>query len=154
MALEERFGRLVELIRAVRNNRQERGMPANARPFVTIGGLGTPLTDAEISTVASSTNSQVSREGATPSVDPSAVVGPYRLWVIAPGVEQQPRDLESELEEARLMVRRSQELLAKPGFVDKAPRGVVEKERARLKEREDRLKLLETEPRKGQDVIE
>ena len=43
------------------------------------------------------------------------------------------------------MLTRSRELLAKPGFADKAPKEVVEKEKARLREREERLKLLEAE---------
>lgn len=54
----------------------------------------------------------------------------------------------NELAEAQEMLKRSRELLAKPGFVDKAPKDVVDKERARLKEREERLKLLESERRK------
>ena len=147
-AMEDRFGTLVELIRAIRNNRQERGMPPSIRPTVTIGGSGVRLTDAEIKTVASSTNSEVSLEGATPAIDPSAIVGTYRLWVVAPGVEEQSRDLERELAEAREMLQRSRDLLAKAGFADKAPKEVVLREKAKLQEREERLKLLEAELRK------
>ena len=53
--------------------------------------------------------------------------------------------LDRELDEARQMLQRSRELLAKPGFADKAPKEVVEKERAKLREREERLNLLEAE---------
>jgi len=53
--------------------------------------------------------------------------------------------LERELAEARQMLSRSRDLLAKPGFAEKAPRDVVQKEKAKLKEREERLKLLEAE---------
>src|SRR5439155_27010397 len=42
----------------------------------------------------------------------------------------------------------TRDLLAKPGFADKAPKDVVEKEKKKLKEREDRMKLLEAEMRK------
>jgi len=70
-----------------------------------------------------------------------------RLVVERDETEQRAR-LGRELEEARQVLTRSRELLAKPGFADKAPKDVVEKERARLKEREDRLKLLETELKK------
>jgi valyl-tRNA synthetase len=45
------------------------------------------------------------------------------------------------------MLERSRELLAKPGFADKAPKDVVEREKARLKEREERVKLVEAELR-------
>jgi valyl-tRNA synthetase len=70
-----------------------------------------------------------------------------RLVVERDETEDRAR-LGRELEEARKVLTRSRELLAKPGFADKAPKDVVEKERARLKEREDRLKLLETELKK------
>jgi len=40
---------------------------------------------------------------------------------------------------------RSRDLLNKAGFADKAPKDVVEKERTKLKEREERLKLIEAE---------
>ena len=46
------------------------------------------------------------------------------------------------------MLQRSRELLAKPGFADKAPKEVVEKEKTKLKEREDRVRLLEAELKK------
>ena len=70
-----------------------------------------------------------------------------RLVVERDETEERAR-LGRELEEARQVLTRSRELLAKPGFADKAPKDVVEKERARLKEREDRLTLLETELQK------
>jgi valyl-tRNA synthetase len=56
--------------------------------------------------------------------------------------------LEREFQEATQMVTRSRELLAKPGFADKAPKEVVAKEKAKLQEREERLKLLEAELKK------
>jgi valyl-tRNA synthetase len=43
------------------------------------------------------------------------------------------------------MLQRSRELLAKPGFAEKAPAPLVEKERAKLAERAERLRLLEQE---------
>jgi valyl-tRNA synthetase len=53
--------------------------------------------------------------------------------------------LEKDVEEARQMLQRSRDLLAKPGFADKAPKDVVEKEKTRLREREERMRLLEAE---------
>ena len=63
----------------------------------------------------------------------------------------EPQDgarLQKDLEEARVMLQRSRELLAKPGFADKAPKEVVEKEKTKLREREERVKLLEAELKK------
>jgi valyl-tRNA synthetase len=51
--------------------------------------------------------------------------------------------LERELADAREAVKRSRELLARPGFAEKAPGEVVAKERSRLAEREERVRLLE-----------
>jgi valyl-tRNA synthetase len=50
-----------------------------------------------------------------------------------------------ELAEARDLVARSRELLAKPGFAEKAPPSVVANEQARLAERVERVRLLEEE---------
>jgi len=56
--------------------------------------------------------------------------------------------LERDLDEARQMLKRSRDLLAKPGFADKAPTDVVDKEKAKLQEREGRVRLLEAELKK------
>jgi valyl-tRNA synthetase len=53
--------------------------------------------------------------------------------------------LEKELDEARGLLKRSRELLAKPGFAEKAPPSVVANEQAKLAEREERVRLLERE---------
>jgi valyl-tRNA synthetase len=53
--------------------------------------------------------------------------------------------IERELTEAREGLTRSRELLAKPGFAEKAPPSVVANEQARLAEREERVRLLEAE---------
>ena len=53
--------------------------------------------------------------------------------------------LEKELIEARDLLQRTRELLAKPGFTEKAPPSVVANEQAKLAEREERVRLLERE---------
>src|SRR5439155_24074364 len=59
------------------------------------------------------------------------------------GVAAERARLERELADARETVKRSRELLTRPGFAEKAPAEVVAKEKARLAEREERAKLLE-----------
>jgi len=49
----------------------------------------------------------------------------------------------------KLLLRRSQELLARPGFAEKAPPSVVDNEKAKLAEREERVRLLEEELRRS-----
>jgi valyl-tRNA synthetase len=64
-------------------------------------------------------------------------------------VERDPAEhrarLEKELTEAKETLRRSRDLLARPGFAEKAPANVVANERAKLAEREERVRLLEGE---------
>jgi len=76
----------------------------------------------------------------------ATVVRAIEIRLVADRDEAEERArLERELAEARQMLSRSRDLLAKPGFAEKAPRDVVQKEKAKLKEREERLKLLEAE---------
>jgi valyl-tRNA synthetase len=56
--------------------------------------------------------------------------------------------LERELADARAALGRSEDVLAKPGFADKAPKAIVDKERARLEERRAQVALLEEELRR------
>ena len=63
-------------------------------------------------------------------------------------VAEHRQRLERELADARDLLTHSQQLLAKPGFVDKAPPSVVANEKAKLAEREERVRLLEEELRR------
>jgi valyl-tRNA synthetase len=56
--------------------------------------------------------------------------------------------LEKELAEARDLLQKTRELLAKPGFAEKAPPSVVANEQAKLAEREERVRLLAEELKK------
>jgi len=53
------------------------------------------------------------------------------------------------LTEAKESLRRSRDLLNRPGFADKAPANVVANEKAKLAEREERVRLLEEEIRRA-----
>ena len=145
LALEERFGAFIDVVRAIRNVRQEGGIDPSARIKVSLAGDTAAVRDL-LPQIGDLTHSDVTLgkgEGTATVVRAIEI----RLVVERDETEQRAR-LGRELEEARQVLTRSRELLAKPGFADKAPKDVVEKERARLKEREDRLKLLETELKK------
>jgi len=58
---------------------------------------------------------------------------------------QERARLENELADANKLLERSRELLGKTAFAERAPKDVVEKERARLLEREGRVRMLEDE---------
>jgi valyl-tRNA synthetase len=71
-----------------------------------------------------------------------------RVAVERDPVEHRAR-LEKELIEAKETLRRSRDLLARPGFEEKAPANVVANEKAKLAEREERVRLLEEELRRA-----
>jgi len=145
--LEERFGAFIEVVRAIRNVRQEGGLDPSARVKVSLAGETSAVRDL-LKEIGDLTHSEVSLgkgEGT------ATVVRAIEIRRVVERDEKEERArLERELQEAKELLERSRELLAKPGFADKAPRDVVEREKTKLKEREHRLKLLEAELRKRQ----
>src|SRR5438309_3462133 len=143
LALQERFGAFIDVVRAIRNLRQEGGLDPSARAKVSLAG-DTKAVRELLKPIGELTHSEVSLASGG---DGAATV--VRAIEIRLAVERdEPQDgarLQKDLEEARAMLERSRELLSKPGFADKAPKEVVAKEKRKLKEREDRLKLLEAE---------
>jgi valyl-tRNA synthetase len=145
LALEERFGAFIDVVRAIRNVRQEGGIDPSARVKVSLAGETSAVRDL-LTQIGDLTHSEVTLGTGDGT---ATVVRAIEIRLVLERDETEERArLGRELEEARQVLTRSRELLAKPGFADKAPKDVVEKERARLKEREDRLKLLETELKK------
>ena len=138
--LEERFAVVVDVVRAIRNLRADAGIDPGERVRVSLGGdvatvremapaIG-ELTRAEITFGAGAGAATVVR-----TVE-------VRLEAKRDVAVERAR-LERELADARETVKRSRELLARPGFAEKAPAEVVAKEKARLAERAERAKLLE-----------
>jgi valyl-tRNA synthetase len=146
LALEKRFAVFIDVVRAIRNTRQEGGLDPSARVKVSLAGETAAVRDL-LKQISDLTHSEVTIGAGGEGAATVARAIEIRLVVERDETEERVR-LERELEEARRMLERSRELLAKPGFADKAPKDVVEKERAKLKEREQRVKLLETERRK------
>jgi len=143
LALEERFGAFIDVVRAIRNMRQEGGTDPSARVKVSLAGETAAVRDL-VKQISELTHSEVSLgaggEGA------ATVVRAIEIRLAFERDEAQDgARLQKDLEDARAMLERSRQLLAKPGFADKAPKDVVDKEKRKLKEREDRLKLLEAE---------
>ena len=146
LALEERFGAFIDVVRAIRNLRQEGGLDPSARAKVSLAG-DTKAVRELLKPIGELTHSEVSL--ASGGDGAAAVVRAIEIRLaIAKDEAQDGKRLERDVEEARHMLQRSRDLLAKPGFADKAPKDVVEKEKKKLKEREDRMKLLEAEMRK------
>jgi valyl-tRNA synthetase len=144
-ALEDRFGLVVDVVRAIRTLRQDAGIDPSGRVTVTLGGQAEPIRWAaeEIGTLTNADVSFGAGEGAAAVVRTIEV----RVAVRRDAAAERAR-LERELGETRAALERSRELLAKPDFAERAPRDVVEKERGRLAEREQRVRMLEEELRR------
>jgi valyl-tRNA synthetase len=162
-ALEERFEVALDVVRAVRALRQETGIDPGDRIRVTLSGATAPVASS-LGAVATLTNADVTigdggrgSKGAEPPAGKEAALPPGPAKIVR-AIEvriEAERDaagerarIERELAEAREALRRSEELLAKPGFAEKAPKAVVEKERARLEERRAQVRLLDEELRR------
>src|SRR5207237_5970116 len=98
------------------------------------------------SAIAHLSQSEVSFAGGT---GPATVVRAIEVRVGAEHDASEHRArLEKELAEALDLLRRTRELLARPGFSEKAPPSVVASEKAKLAEREERVRLLGEELRR------
>jgi valyl-tRNA synthetase len=144
-ALEDRFAVLVEVVRAIRNLRQSSGVRPGQRVKVALGGDTRAIRELA-GAIAHLTQTDVSFAGGT---GPATVVRAVevRLEAEHDAGEHRAR-IERELAEARDLLARSRELLAKPGFAEKAPPSVVANEQAKLAERDERVRLLEMELRR------
>jgi valyl-tRNA synthetase len=170
VALEERMDIALELVRAIRNLRQEAGTKPGERVKTTLGGDTTAIHDlADLISHLAQTEVTFGRAtgggrpppapprppagGLRPPRTPQGPAAVVRAIEVRVAVERDPAEhrarLEKELAEAKESLRRSRELLARPGFAEKAPANVVANEKAKLAEREERVRLLEDELRRS-----
>ena len=141
-ALEERFALVLDVVRAIRNLRQDAGVEPSDLVDVSIGG-DTAAIGWAAPHIAALTNADV-RFGAGEGSATVVRTVEVRLAVRRDPAQERAR-LENELADANKLLERSRELLGKTGFAERAPKDVVEKERARLLEREGRVRMLEDE---------
>ena len=141
LGIEDRFGQVSEVIRAIRNLRQGAGADPGTVVQASLAGDTAAVADA-LATIGSLTRAEVtlgSGDGAP------TVVGGIEVRVALGGDPAADRErLERELAEARTALARSQALLGSD-FAAKAPAPVVEKERAKRAEREAAVAALEAE---------
>jgi valyl-tRNA synthetase len=146
LALEERFAAFIDVVRAIRNVRQEGGLDPSARVKVSLSGETAAVHDL-LKQIGDLTHSEVTLAGGGEGA--ATVVRAIEVRLVVERAEGEERArLEREVEEARQLLTRSRDLLAKPGFAEKAPKDVVAKEEAKLHERAERVRLLETELKK------
>ncbi|MBI2774322.1 MAG: hypothetical protein HYX56_07515 [Chloroflexi bacterium] len=129
-----------DVVRAIRELRQAADVAPNARVRVALAGE-TRAVAGSLDAIATLANADVTLgrgEGRVAVVRAIEV----RLAVERDATAERAR-VARELTEARDSLRRSEELLERPGFADKAPVAVVERERAKLEERRAHVALLE-----------
>jgi valyl-tRNA synthetase len=144
-ALEDRFAALIDVVRAIRNLRQTNGIRQGQKATAMLGGDVSGIREFA-DAIAHLTQSDVTfASGSGPATVVRAIE--VRLATAHDPAEHRAR-LEKELAEARDLLVRTRELLARPGFAEKAPPSVVANEKAKLAEREGRVRLLEEELRR------
>ena len=142
---------MIEVVRTIRNVRAEAQLGAGRWIPATIAGHGHTATlhalAPQIEVLARVRPLRIVETLAEkPTHALSARAGGAEIWLLpdaaADAAESRER-LEAEQTEAQQQVARLEELLARSGFVEKAPAAVVERERGRLQEQRDRLAKVE-----------
>ena len=139
---EEDFGRLQEIIRAVRNARSEYAVEPGRRIAAHVSaGEHTPLLQANAALMAALARLQPGMSIA-PDISPpdkaiTLAVGGVTVYLPLADlvdVAAERARLAKEIQTLENLIQRGENLLANPGFTAKAPAGVVERERAKLAE--------------------
>ena len=142
LQLEDRFALAIEVIRRIRERRQEADVDPRARIQVALGGDAEALRSfADV--IASLTTADV-RFGGGDSAPTLVRAVEVRIDVPRDAPADRAR-LEKELEEALALLERSRALLGDASFAKRAPPPVVEKARAALAEREAAVASLRAE---------
>ncbi|MGE5618416.1 MAG: valine--tRNA ligase [Sphingomonadaceae bacterium] len=148
---EGRMERVMEIIRGIRNTRAENGVdPAKFVPVILLTDEWADLMRSQaavISALARLQSLEIRPEGVRPKRALVLIAGGVEVYLPLEGlfdVEQEISRLSKEIAAAENDVRRGEALLAKPGFVEKAPAEVVAREREKVESNRDRLaRLLE-----------
>ncbi len=142
---------MIEVVRTIRNVRAEAQLEAGRWVPATIAGHGHTASlhalAPQIEVLARVRPLRIVETLAEKPVHAlSARAGGVEIWLLpdeaADAAENRER-LEAEQAEAQQQVARLAALLARTGFVEKAPAAVVERERTRLQEQRDRLAKVE-----------
>ncbi|HVR88138.1 MAG TPA: valine--tRNA ligase [Candidatus Limnocylindria bacterium] len=140
-ALEERFGQVIDVIRAIRKARQGSAIAAGTRVQVSLAGEAEMLRSAAgIIGALANADVRFGTGAATPTLVRATIV-----WVEVPRDAAADRErLERELVKATELLEHTRSLLGSP-FATNAPPAVVEKERAKLAERKAAVTSLHAE---------
>ncbi len=149
---EEDFGRLQEIIRAIRNARSEYNVTPSRRISAMISaGEQLALLQDNLSLLlelARLDPAQVTLAESLPAPEKAVTLTAGGVTVYLPlaglvDLAAERKRLEKELAKLEQQIRRSQELLSREGFVQKAPAQVVQRERDKLAELQARHRQIQ-----------
>ena len=140
--LEDRFGLAIEVIRRIRERRQEADLEPRTKVQVALGGDAASLRPF-VEIISSLTNAEV-RFGPGDGAPTLVRAVEVRVDVARDAAADRAR-LEKELAEALKGLEHSRTLLEDPNFPMRAPAHIVEKERATLADREAAVASLRAE---------
>jgi valyl-tRNA synthetase len=149
-AAETDFGRVQEVVRAIRNVRSEYDVPAGRRIAAQISaGEFAPLMQANVpvmSLLARLDAGRVEIAAALPAPDKAATLAVAGVTVYLPlaglvDLDAERKRMQGELDNIDKQVQRIETTLSNPGFTGKAPANVIEREQ---------LKLAELREKRGQ----
>ncbi len=147
---DEAFEAIATLVRGVRNLRQEAGTPAAAwAPLVVQPASGEARATLDesrpyLEALARVRPIELIEDGERPTLVVASPLGAAWLAVDAAAEEAAAERRDAQLAELDANIDRVHGLLANPGFAERAPRAVVERERERLADLERRRDQLGT----------
>ncbi|MCC6453770.1 MAG: valine--tRNA ligase [Caldilineaceae bacterium] len=148
---DEAFGRLQEIVRAIRNVRSEYNVePGRRIPAIFSAGEHAALIKRELPLLANlarlnSEGVEIGAEIAAPDKAVTIATSGIALYVPLAGLvdlEAERTRLQKEIDNLTKQIERSQGLLANEGFVAKAPPEVIERERSKSEELRARRQQL------------
>ena len=151
-AAEEQFGRLQEMIRAVRNARSEYNVEPGRRVAAIIAaGDQLSLVQENIDLLISQAkiegeSLQIAAEIAAPEKAVALAAGGVSIYLPMTGLvdmEAEKKRLQKEVESVDQQIARIDGLLGNDGFLAKAPAQVVSREKAKLEELQGRRQQLQ-----------
>jgi len=150
---EQRMGLLMELVRGIRNARAEFGVESGRKiEAILVAGENLPWLQEQTPIIAflaglDPARFRLERELlARPEQAIAVIAGGMECYLPLAGMvdlEAERLRLSKEIASLRAEVERTSQRLANPEFVTKAPATVVEKDRTRLADLQDRLTRLE-----------
>jgi valyl-tRNA synthetase len=144
---EERFGLVMDVVRAIRNIRQDQGIDPSDTVDASVDGGRDALESQQplVERLAGCRLTFGAADGMATVIRGITV----RVRIARGDAAAARARLEKELADAREQLRRSRELLGLESFTAKAPPEIVAKERARLAEREAQVRKLEADLRRA-----